>query len=220
MFKNLIASIIILLFVSILQITKAQASEGIVELGNVNGSATRCFAMSTLINRSTNYLLVIQCQNLIYPIVPVGKFYILWSNPISSDKDIKPIRIGDLEFGKGSFNLENSFSSLFITKEQTQSPDQPSNDKVMEGRIKSISFLEKEPTPTMTPTPTLIPTPTMIMSPTIELTQKITQIATPAAQPKSGWTFLTIMRALGIFVVIIIFIITSIFYIISKIRKS
>lgn len=212
MLRNLIVSIIILLFASFLQATRAEASEGVVELGSINGSTTRCFAMSTLVNRSTNYLLVLQCRNLIYPVEPVGMFYILWSNPIGLGKDSKPIPIGDIAFGNLSFNIQNSFSSLFITKEQTQSPSQPSNDRVMEGRVKSISFLEKEPTPT------IIPSPTIKLSPVIEPTPKITQTVTPTPQPKGSGILLNIIRVLGI-LLIITFVIAIIFYVINKLRK-
>ncbi len=213
MLKNLLVSIIILLFASFLQVTMVEASEGVVELGSLNGSASRCFAMSTLVNRSTNYLLVLQCRNLIYPVEPIGMFYILWSNPIGLGKDSKPIPIGDIVFGNLSFNIQNSFSSLFITKEQTQSPSQPSNNRVMEGSVKPISFLEKEPTPTIMPSPTIKPRPT------IEPTQGITQTVTPTPQPKGGVTFLNVMQASGI-LIIIIFILVSIFYVINKIRRS
>jgi hypothetical protein len=205
MLKNFIVFIVILLFFALLPAPRAEASEGVVSLKNMSGSNERCFAMSTLINRSTNYQLLIQCRNLIYPIEPEGTFYILWANPIG--KNTKPIRIGDLEFGKRIFNVPNPFSSLFITKEQTQSPSQPSNDKVMEGSVESISFLEEKPTPTIIP------------SQTIETTPKITQKVTPTPQPKGGVTFSSVMLALGI-LIIIIFIFASIFYVVNKIRKS
>lgn len=212
MLRNFVFTIIILLFASFLQVTRVEASEGVVELGSINGSPTRCFAMSTSVNRSTNFLVVIRCRNLIYPVGP-GMFYILWSNPIGLGKDSKPTPIGDIAFGDVSFNIQNSFSSLFITKEQTQSPSQPSNDRVMEGSVKPISFLEKEPTPTIIPSPTIKPLLT------IELTPKITQAVTPTPKPKSGVSFLTIMQTSGI-LIIVIFILVGIFLVINKIRRS
>lgn len=202
-----------LLFASFMQVTSVEAAEGVAELGSVNGSTSRCFVMSTIVDRSNNYLLQVLCRDLIYPIEPKGLFYILWANPIALGKDIKPIRVGDIEFGRKSFNLGNEFSSLFITKEQTQSPDQPSNDKVMEGTVKSISFLDREPTPT------IIPSPTIKQSPTTGPSTTITQAVTPTPQPKSGGTILNIMKILGIFI-LIVFILASIFYVIGKLRRS
>jgi len=140
-------------------------------------------------------------------------FYILWSNPIGLGKDSKPVLIGDIAFGDVSFNIQNSFSSLFITKEQTQSPNQPSNERVMEGGVKPVSFLEKEPTPTIIPSPTIKPLLT------IEPTPEITQTITPTPKPKSGVTFLTIMQTSGI-LIIVIFILVGIFLAINKFRRS
>lgn len=215
MLRNFISFVTILLFVLFFQTARAEASEGIVELGSINGSATRCFAMSSLIGRSNTYLLQIQCRNLVYPIGREGMFYILWANPIGiTGKENKPIRIGDLEFGKGNFNLQYQFSSLFITKEQIQNPEQPSSNRVMEGGIKSIAFLDREPTPTLIPSPTVIP------SQTPESAQKISsQIVTPTPQPKGGWNLLGIMQALGLFIIIIFFIFAIIYFVISRLRK-
>ena len=213
MLKKLMVSIAILLFAAFLQVTRAEASEGVVELGSINGSPTRCFALSTSVNRSNNFQVLIRCRNLIYPVQPAGMFYILWSNPIGLGKDSKPVLIGDIAFGDVSFNIQNSFSSLFITKEQTQSPNQPSNERVMEGGVKPVSFLEKEPTPTIIPSPTIKPLLT------IEPTPEITQTITPTPKPKSGVTFLTIMQTSGI-LIIVIFILVGIFLAINKFRRS
>lgn len=195
----------------LLQAPRAEASEGIVQLKNINGSNMRCFAMSTLLNRSSSYQLIIQCRNLIYPVEPEGMFYILWDNPIV--KDPKPIRIGDLEFGKGSFNVGDPFSSLFITKEKTQSPNEPSNNKVMEGAIESILFLDTEPTPTLIPSPTIRPPMA------IEPTAKITQIVTPTPQLQKGVNFSTVIITV-IIIIAIIFIFGIVFYLINKVRNS
>lgn len=210
--KNILFSIIIPLLTMFLYIPQAEASNGVVELGSTNGSSTRCFALSTSVNRSNNFQVLIRCRNLIYPVEPTGMFYILWSNPIGLGNDSKPVLAGDMGFGDVSFNIQNSFSGLFITKEQAQSPSQPSNQRIMEGSIKPLPFLEKEPTPTRIPSPTIKP------QPTIEPIRGKTQQVTPTPQPKGGITFFSVMQVIGI-LVIFVFVFTIIFYVISKLRR-
>lgn len=208
--KNLIISLIILFIISFFTTMRANASEGIIELGNINGSNARCFIMSTATNRSSNFQLLTQCRNLIYPIKPTGLYYILWATPV--DEKTKPINLGDLGFGETSFNTSTPFTSLFITREQTQSPNQPSSDKVMEGTVKSIQFLETEPTPTTKPAPATKQSPA----------GKITPSITPSPKPQGRGILATAIGFIMTFftIVAIIIIIIIVIYVINKIRKS
>lgn len=202
--------IVIILFLMLFTAKPALASEGIVELTNINGAGARCFAMSTSVNRSTNFQILVQCRNLIYPIEPAGTYYVLWAVPRL--KDAKPWNLGDIGFGKGIFSAPDVFTKLFITKELNLSPNQPSNDKVMEGNIQPISFLGTIPTPTPTPLPALKISPTK--SPAMINTNQISQ----APQQKSGGSF-TVIILIIFLIIVIIFIIAIIIYIINRFRR-
>lgn len=145
--RKYLLSFAILFTISFFLITKAQAKEGTIELKNVNGSAAQCFGMFSGIDRTTTFQLLIQCKRLIYPIEPEGKFYILWANP--GQNDASPLRLGELEFGKVTFRTNRDISGLFVTKEQIKSPREPSENRVMEGTIEAIPFLETTESPSV-----------------------------------------------------------------------
>ncbi len=209
MIKRLFISIAILIIVSFFTITHVEATEGLAELKNVNGSDAKCFAMSTLINRATSYRILLQCRNLLYPIEKDGEFYILWA--FTEGENPSPKRMGDIGLGKVTFTTRNAFSRLFITKEQTQSPRQPSENTVMEGVINPISFLRIEPTPkTTVKTPAKKPTP--------NLTQKPSATPTPAQQSLAGTIFSVIRTIFTVIIVIVIFAI--VIFIVYRIIKS
>jgi len=184
---------------------KANANEGIVELGNSNNTNSRCFAMSTQTGDSSNYKVLIQCTDLVYPIESNDRYYVLWASP--SDTKEKTIRVGDLQYGNREFSVSKPFSNLFVTKEQKKHPKTPSKNKIMQGNIKPIAFLKATPTPTSIPTPTKKVTPKPKLTPTI----------TPAKKQDNTNYTNNIKTVLLIFILIITLIL--IIYIIYKIRQ-
>lgn len=198
----------ILFVFSLFLVKQAFASEGIIQLGNINGTNARCFAMSTLINRSDSFQISMQCRNLTYPIGNSGSYYVLWETPVATNSS--PVHLGELGFGKESFTARSAFSKLFVTEEQTQWPKQPSQSKIMEGSIQPIFFLDREPTPTPSPTRVLTPTPGSTSS-------LVSPSPTQKAKPKTTiaslvWTFVIIM--------VIIALIAAIIFVVFRVRKA
>lgn len=199
----------ILTIILLIPVIKAEATEGIIELSSLDGSNARCFAMSTVLNRSTNYQVMIQCKNLIYPLENNSEYYILWAT--NNDEKRTTRRIGDIGLGKITFTTRPEFLNLFITKEQNSFPKEPSTQKIMQGNIKPITFLESPPTPTPTLNPAQIK-PTNQSSPILSITP------TPAPKTNTaGLVIKTITIILAIVVIIIIIVIAI--YTIYKLLK-
>jgi hypothetical protein len=202
-----LASVIIAIFAIFFSTAVAQASEGTIELQTVDDSDAQCFAMSTIIGRSNDFQVQIKCQNLIYPVGDQASYYILWANPVREENDnddatIPPVRLGDLEFGRESFRAREAFASLFVTRETSRSPRNPSTERVMEGEVQPIAFLETEPDEDEEP----------------EITPEPTPQATPTPQPQGGGIVSTIISIFTTIIVIII-ILAIIIFIIYKIRN-
>ncbi len=212
MVKNFLFAITTAIFVLLISATGVSASEGVINLHGINESDVECFAMSTIINRSNSYNILIQCQNLIYPVENGAAFYILWATPyaVEAGKEIKPIHLGDLEFGRKSFKTKNAFSDLYVTREIGKSPKQSSNDRVLQGIVEPINFSNTQPTPTIAPEPTTKPSP--------KITPEKTPKVTPAVQSQGGGLISTIISIITTVVVIIIIVVIIIF-IIYKIRN-
>jgi hypothetical protein len=193
----------------VLSSSLAKASEGVIELENTNGQDSRCFAMSTLNDRSTSFNIQIQCQNLTYPIEPQGLYYVLWANPVieNEENETKPSRVGELGFGRETFRERRPFTGLFVTKEETRSPRSPSSSRVMEGDVDRISFLDTTITPTKKP------------APTSKVTPKVTQKPTPTPQPK-GNSIISVVISIIVFIIAVVIIIAIIFIVVVRIRNS
>ncbi len=230
MLKKTLIFIILLSIITLLPITQAKAAEGIIELESVNGSKSRCYAMSIMPNREVNYQLLISCKSLIYPVEPEGEYYLLWGNSIG--KESKPILIGDLSLGKTSFSAYASFSGLFATKEQTQNPEKPSNNIVMQGQVMPISFLELEPAPSVIITPSIAIKPSKKINQSafedssskfIYAKQKLESVIKSSQKTQSKTNIISQIQNITIAVIIIIIIIAIIIfviYIIYRIIKS
>lgn len=119
----------------------AWASEGTAELVSTTGASTRCFVSSVMM-RDLNHKLLVSCRDLIYPADSNLFTYVLWANPI---EDRGPAKLGELGFGKAEFNIKPAFSSLFVTKEAGGRVGSPSENVVMRGNVRPISFLEGPP---------------------------------------------------------------------------
>jgi hypothetical protein len=136
----------------------ALASEGTAELRSLTDKNYSCFATSIL-TESGAYKILITCRDLIYP-PEVDKFaYVAWGTPLEGEK---PIRLGELEKGKASFQANKAFSEIFVTVETNGNINKPSGQTVMRGVVNPIAFSggggEAITTPTISTTATVTPT--------------------------------------------------------------
>jgi hypothetical protein len=164
-----------------LSTTKVQATQGTIDLVSTTGEASRCYATSIKMPRP-EYKILIACKDLIYPPTETEFVYVMWATPTAGGK---PIKLGDLKYGKVEFISRKPFSELFVTIEETSRASKPSNNVVMRGSVQPIEFLEttqptteipeeqevtptqpaesfgeilEQPLPSPTPTPTAAPT--------------------------------------------------------------
>lgn len=142
---KLAACLVVILAASLVGVTPAWANEGVAELRSTTGEAARCFVLSILL-QSDRYRLVVSCRDLVYPPAKELLNYVLWLNPEGGG----PARLGDISFGKAEFTFNRAFLSLFVTKEANARPRGPSENVVMRGEVRPISFLEgPAPEPTV-----------------------------------------------------------------------
>lgn len=127
------------------------ASDGVVELRSTNDKDYRCFALSSILETTTSYTVLVTCRELIYPPEASLISYMMWANPVDGGN---ALRLGKLGVGKAMFKSPKAFSSLFVTTESSTTARTPQGEVVMTGTIGPISFLERPTTPTPTPTPT------------------------------------------------------------------
>lgn len=135
--KKIFGLLLIVFFVVSLS-SDAKASEGTVDLNNVNGGSTRCFAASVLMG-DFSYKILMSCRDLIYPGSTQVYNYTLWAQEANSE-DI--FRLGTLGLGKGEYETDKAFSRLFVTQETSSKPRNPSDRLVMSGTVQAISILE------------------------------------------------------------------------------
>jgi hypothetical protein len=133
-----IITCIFAVFVMLLSVKFAYASEGTVELASVTRENYRCFA-SSMQMQDFHYTILVGCRNLIYPTEDSVYHYILWASPIEGNPN--PIRLGPLGLGKGQFRSSRAFSALFVSTELRGDPRQPAR-VVMRGNLRPINFLE------------------------------------------------------------------------------
>lgn len=219
--RKLFAITALILSVFLIFSFKAEANEGVIELDSARDTNPRCFVMSTLVDRSRTYNLLVTCKNLVYPIEGKGRYYILWSVPEPDPKDDRendnqneraerPVRIGDIKYGKEMFKTRKPFRELFITVESERSPREPSNNRIMEGFVDNVEFLEGAGTDEMeesdiTPSPTF--TPATSVTPT------------KAPENRGGGIFPAVITVI-VLIITIIFILGIVIYIINKVRNS
>jgi hypothetical protein len=132
-------------------VVSVKASEGVFYLRPTNKEAYRCWAAS-LYMPTSKYRLLVGCVDLIYPpqFPQLYKSYVLWSVPTAGGK---AVRLGELAGGKAQFEVQKSFSSLFVTVEPNATPLAPSKNIVMQGSLEPIVFLQKPTSPTPSPKP-------------------------------------------------------------------
>ncbi len=155
--KKAISIAILGLFVFLAAPSHTQASEGLIELRNVEGEQARCFALSAIM-QDLNYNILVTCRDITYPGGTDVFNYIVWANPIGSDKAEK---LGSVGLGKVKFETSTAFSSLFITKERSERVNAPTGPTVMQGGVQRIPLLEnaqigeldEAELPELTPTP-------------------------------------------------------------------
>ncbi len=139
----------IFLILSLLKPQNTYASIGTIELRSTSASQDyRCYA-SSLIKVNNKYDVAVNCVNLIFPANPPEvSYYILWSTPLSGKG---PVKVGDLGKGIATFEIQDPFSSLFVTLETNPGVRSPSKTIVMNGGVNPIKFLQIPTTPTPTP---------------------------------------------------------------------
>ncbi len=201
----------ILFFVLFFVTKTASATEGLIELESTKGTNQRCFAMS-MQTLSLSYSILVSCINLVYPSDSTIVKYVIWANPIQpfdAKEPPKPIRLGELGFGKVQLGTSKPFSGLFVTLQPVNQTKTPSGETVMEGEVQPITFL----TEAMEPTPT--PTPTITKGGKITPTKTITPTKAPSpvsSLVRAFVTFIAILLAIVILGVVI--------FVIYRYRKS
>lgn len=131
------------------------ASEGTAELRNLVREDARCWVGSVLMT-NFHYRLIVSCRDLVYP-VEQGVFeYALWVEPVGGGKARK---MGTLGVGKAEFSTNQAFSGLYVTKEGGTGVGEKTQQVVMRGTIRPITYLERKPTEAVTRTD-ITPSPT------------------------------------------------------------
>ncbi|OGM25117.1 hypothetical protein A2962_02335 [Candidatus Woesebacteria bacterium RIFCSPLOWO2_01_FULL_39_61] len=125
---------------------KVLASDGTVELRSTQGTDSRCFAASLLME-DLAYTILVSCRDLIYP----GEFglinYALWAQPTDGTSTVF---LGLLGYGKSTVRIAKPFNSLFVTIE-SQIGATPTGRVVMRGNVSPVTFLDRPTTATPTP---------------------------------------------------------------------
>jgi len=162
--KRFLIVTFLLTLVALLSAKPLRASEGTAELTSTKGEPMRCHATSVLME-DFNYKIVVSCRDLIYPPKPDVFNYMLWVQP---EEGNNPERLGELGVGKAEFKTETKFSMLFVTLEKSVRPRTPEGERILEGSVQAIKFLDEgtdgrivpkdipdrlEVTPTPTPRP-------------------------------------------------------------------
>ena len=118
--------------------SKVMASEGTIEMKSTTTQDSRCFGFSML-DTDNQFHISLSCRNLIYPPSPNQPHYVLWAR---QTEDNKEVNLGTLGYGRISNKMKKAFNSLFVTKENNAKTRNPSQDVVMTGTIKPITFFD------------------------------------------------------------------------------
>ncbi len=125
----------------------ARGSDGTFEMRSTQGTDSRCYA-SSLLMQDWNYTILVSCRDLIYPAENGITNYVLWAEPTDGSG---LLNLGQLGYGKITFRSNKAFSSLFVTPEGNPGVREPTGSVVMRGVLNPVTFLDR-PTP---PTPTI-----------------------------------------------------------------
>ena len=185
--------------------TQANASEGTVDL---IGDNVECLGMSVA-TYSKQFSILIRCENVVYPPSDTGILYYVWVTNLDNGK---PIRLGNLEYGRELFKANSPFTNMYVTIESKKNPNTPSGEIVMTGQMQSFQFNNIT---SMQPT-TVTPPPDDGQVTDEDTAQEIDD------QSESSTSFLAnitsfLLRA-GIVVLVVIAIVGIILFVISKLR--
>jgi hypothetical protein len=130
------------------------AFDGQINLTNRIGEDGRCWA-STVLMQNQNYKVLVSCRDITYPGGNQVFYYVMWANPAAGGN---PIRLGDLGMGKNEFQIQQEFTSLFVTTEKSTNLNTPTGQIVMQGTVQPIDILQERgketaTTPAQTPNP-------------------------------------------------------------------
>ena len=140
--------LIVIVSITLFTVSKSEvsASDGTFELRSTQGTDSRCYAASLMMQDGV-YTVLVSCRDLIYP----GEYglvnYVLWAQPTDGSN---PVNLGLLGYGKATFRSRKPFSSLFVTIEG-QVGGKPAGKEVMTGSVNPDTFLERPTTATPTP---------------------------------------------------------------------
>lgn len=140
----------------------ASASEGEFVLRNRVGESARCEGGSVLM-QDRNYNIYISCREISYPGGTEVFDYVVWGVPTAGGNHF---RLGTLGLGKVAFKTRTSFSSLYVTKEETNNPRTPSGTLIMQGNVTPFETLDgPAPTPSGDELGTPTPAPAVTAAP-------------------------------------------------------
>lgn len=114
--------------------SSAIANEGVVELQPVSGFEGRCFGVSVFEDRM--YRILVTCRDLNVAYGSEENYYVLWAE----NEEGKIYRLGEIERGKLSTAVDQSFKKLLVTVESDSYPRKASEKRVLEGVVEAIPF--------------------------------------------------------------------------------
>lgn len=203
--KKIILTLVLAFIVLFAVQTRANASEGSVDL---IGDNVECLGMSVE-TTSKQFSILLRCENVVYPPSDTGLGYYVWVTSLSNGKQV---RLGSLDFGRASYKANVPFNNMYVTIESKKNPSSPSDEIVMTGQIQAFEF---DNITSMQPL-TITPPPS---------NGQVTDEDTAAQiddQSESSTSFLAnvtsfLLRA-GIIVLVVIAIVGIILFVISKLR--
>lgn len=131
-----LATIVLGLTILIFSGTKVQASEGLFQLDNQVGESARCFAASVLMP-DQEYNILLSCRDILYPGGTQVFSYVVWTSDANGNVD----KLGTVDSGKKSFDTDDAFFTIFVTKEETSDVRSPQGEIIMQGPVQQIDFL-------------------------------------------------------------------------------
>lgn len=177
--------ILIGLMLFFLTASSASASEGVVKLNAGAGFSGRCFAVSVF--EEGMYRVLMTCRDLKVAYSAEGGFYVLWAE----NSEGKVYRLGEVERGKISTSVDQSFSKLFVTLEGDSYPRKASEQRVMEGMMEEIPFAAGGGSATQQPTE-------IKAQPTIKaVTPSPAPLIPDANQTSEGFSFGKVLGVMG-----------------------
>lgn len=161
----------------------ASANEGTVDLrGSMRGA---CFAASIYMDGS--YKILMTCRELVTAIQPEKNRYVVWIEDVTG----KVKRIGEIVNGKMSTISDVKFVKMFVTIEESDYGNKPSEDVVLSGFVTAIDFgkdIQSTPiiTSIVTPTTEITPTPSRDVTATVKVTTPTVTKTTSSTTSQSG----------------------------------